>query len=299
MEEQTGRINRAIDYIHTNIARPLTVEEVAGAAAISAYHFSRIFKREVGVTVGQYIRRQRLGLAAHELIHNPRATVSDIAMSLGFSSAQNFTRDFSRHYSISPREFRSKVGDFRSRGQYWCRHEEIWNAYLSVRSGKQQVTPLGDVSVENIPETQYAYLRFFASFGDYERCRTAMNRVVRWGKARGAVTGDKAYLFCHCDQCSLESRVVRMEAAVPVTAETAADGDFGILRLPAMRCARRKYLTSLSNEVYSSADFYIGWFPDSGFRAAGSTVMGSFPLQFPADDDTEIEIEHILPVTPL
>ena len=54
------RVNRAIDHIVRNFARPSWLEAVSTAACFSAFHFFRTFKARLGETPNQFVKRQRL-----------------------------------------------------------------------------------------------------------------------------------------------------------------------------------------------------------------------------------------------
>jgi AraC-like DNA-binding protein len=55
-----GRLCRARDYLHTNHAAPLTLDELARQAALSRYHFLRLFRDAFGATPRQYLIGVRL-----------------------------------------------------------------------------------------------------------------------------------------------------------------------------------------------------------------------------------------------
>jgi AraC family transcriptional regulator len=51
------RVNRAIDHVVSNLARPLGLEEVSKAADFSPFHFHRVFKAFLGETLNQFVKR--------------------------------------------------------------------------------------------------------------------------------------------------------------------------------------------------------------------------------------------------
>lgn len=61
-------LQKAIDYMEEHLLKPLTIEEISRQANLSAFHFQRTFLILTDITVGDYIRRRRLTLAAQELI---------------------------------------------------------------------------------------------------------------------------------------------------------------------------------------------------------------------------------------
>jgi AraC family transcriptional regulator len=100
------RIFRAMDYISLNIERDLSLEEISCAAAFSPFHFHRIFKAVAGENVAEFARRLRIELAANRLLAYPRESVTEIALSCGFSSSQNFAKAFRQLHTMTPNQYR-------------------------------------------------------------------------------------------------------------------------------------------------------------------------------------------------
>ncbi|MBZ2172267.1 GyrI-like domain-containing protein [Nitratidesulfovibrio sp. SRB-5] len=103
-----ARINRVIDYIVADPARDFTLDELAGAAPFSPFHFHRIFAGLVGETLHAFIRRLRMDRAANMLAFAPALNVTDVAMDCGFSSSQNFARAFRERFAMTPSEYRRR-----------------------------------------------------------------------------------------------------------------------------------------------------------------------------------------------
>ena len=96
------RIQAAIDYIENHLAEELDVHTVAAQAYVSAFHFQRIFTSLCGMPLGEYIRRRRLTLAAHELQQHDHARIIDIALKYGYDSPDSFSRAFRRFHGVAP-----------------------------------------------------------------------------------------------------------------------------------------------------------------------------------------------------
>lgn len=102
---QDERALAAAHYIESRADTPLTLDDVATAVGVSAFHLLRIFRRAVGITPHQYLIRVRL-LRAITLLRDTRQPVTSIAYDTGWSDLSNFTRTFRRDVGCSPREFR-------------------------------------------------------------------------------------------------------------------------------------------------------------------------------------------------
>ncbi|WP_019535794.1 helix-turn-helix domain-containing protein [Paenibacillus ginsengihumi] len=98
-------MRQVLAYIHERYTEELTVEELAGIALQSRFHFIRSFKAEVGETPYQYVLRLRVE-EAKRLLRHTKQTVTEIAFRLGFSSASQFYRVFVKAAGVSPERFR-------------------------------------------------------------------------------------------------------------------------------------------------------------------------------------------------
>jgi AraC family transcriptional regulator len=99
------RIRRVTDYIRANLAADLTIDELAGHAGLSSFHFARVFRRETGETPHQFVTRLRLEEAAR-LLRATDQTVLQIAIAVGFESASHFSVQFKRSYCVTPLAYR-------------------------------------------------------------------------------------------------------------------------------------------------------------------------------------------------
>lgn len=112
-------IQQSLFYIETHLHEQIGLEEVASEALLSPYHYHRIFRNEVGMTVVDYIRNRRMSLASTTL-RSTDAGILDIALACGFESQEAFTRAFRKLYGMPPGRFRKlfdlKLFEGRTRG---------------------------------------------------------------------------------------------------------------------------------------------------------------------------------------
>lgn len=100
-------IERALRFIAAHLDAPITVADVARAAHLSEFHFHRVFHSIVGEPIGRFITRRRLELSALRLAYEPDRSVTDVALSSGYSSASNFSKAFAAHFGCSPSQVRN------------------------------------------------------------------------------------------------------------------------------------------------------------------------------------------------
>ncbi len=102
-----SRVRRAMDYVCLRYADPITLETLAAHSNLSVSRLAHLFRREVGMTVGQFVERQRLN-RARQLLELTSRTVQSIAGEVGFENAFYFTNRFKRDTGLSPRDYRRR-----------------------------------------------------------------------------------------------------------------------------------------------------------------------------------------------
>jgi AraC-like DNA-binding protein/quercetin dioxygenase-like cupin family protein len=96
-------VRQALEHIHR---KPLTsASEMADHVHMSRSHLARLFRKEVGMSIGEYVRTIRLDQAKH-LLKETDAPISAIADELGFASVHSFSSSFKRCTGKSPSEYR-------------------------------------------------------------------------------------------------------------------------------------------------------------------------------------------------
>ena len=106
-EKPKDIIQRATDYILSNLSMDLTVKDVEEHVSFSPEYFSKLFKKETGENVKNYILRVKVD-AAKDMLKTPNIPISIIASELGYSNFSHFTQMFRKHESITPSEYRKK-----------------------------------------------------------------------------------------------------------------------------------------------------------------------------------------------
>ena len=95
------------NYVRRHISEPITTEAMAAALYISRTHLSARFRRETGVTLTEYILKEKTEEAKRRLRYTDKS-LSAIASYLGFSSQSHFSRTFRKYTGLTPGEYRQK-----------------------------------------------------------------------------------------------------------------------------------------------------------------------------------------------
>lgn len=104
-QREEGAVTEAIRYMHRNLYREISVQDVAAAAKLSPSHFSRVFKGQTGYSPYEYILLRRIDEAKH-LLASTRLSVKEIAFRVGYNSEEHFIHSFQRKVGVSPSVFR-------------------------------------------------------------------------------------------------------------------------------------------------------------------------------------------------
>jgi AraC-like DNA-binding protein len=98
-------VRSAKNHIQQYLLNNLNAGEVARALNVSREHLSRIFSREAGITLYQYILREKVLHACH-LLKDTNMSSKEISIELGFDQPSHFSRTFLRIIKLTPRSFR-------------------------------------------------------------------------------------------------------------------------------------------------------------------------------------------------
>lgn len=98
-------LNAIIEYIEEHLDSCLTIDELAGLANISSFHFARCFKKATRLAPHQYVLARRIDRAKNMVV-NSGLSVQNIAWSIGFENINHFRHQFHAHFGVTPGEMR-------------------------------------------------------------------------------------------------------------------------------------------------------------------------------------------------
>jgi AraC family transcriptional regulator len=95
------RVERTKELIARDLANPPTLEMLGQEVGCSPFYLSRIFSREVGLTIPQFLRNLRMERAA-ELLRSGRYNVTEAATEVGYASLSHFSKAFCETIGCCP-----------------------------------------------------------------------------------------------------------------------------------------------------------------------------------------------------
>ena len=122
------RINKVVAYINNHLDETLDLKKLANEAALSDFHFHRIFKALKGEAIGGYITRLRLEATAR-LLRYTTVTIEEIAFNIGYETTASLSKAFKKQYGISPTEYRTNKDTY-------IMKKEIINPDLALKAPK-------------------------------------------------------------------------------------------------------------------------------------------------------------------
>jgi AraC family transcriptional regulator len=98
-------LKRVLEYIESNLDKNITLTQLARVANMSLYYFAVLFRQSTSLSPHRYVLGKRVE-RAKELLHDPKLSVLDVSMNVGFHHQNNFARAFRRVIGVSPTEFK-------------------------------------------------------------------------------------------------------------------------------------------------------------------------------------------------
>jgi len=250
MMRHERQIKKVCDFIDGHLDSRFSLEQLSAVAASSKYHFHRIFKSFMGISVMQYVLLSRMKRASFRLAFEPEFSVTEIAFEAQFESLEAFSRAFSRLFGQSPSQFRNQP-------EWHSWHSKF--AYHPPKTGESVM----DVKVVDFQQREVALIEHR---GSPQRVYDTAAKFINWRKSTGLSpiktsetfgipysdpneTADDEFRF---DICGTHQGVV-------------PENPFGVKAsiIPAGRCAvaiHKGSHDSIADTVYY---LYQTWLPDS------------------------------------
>jgi AraC family transcriptional regulator len=279
------RINRVLDHIESHLSEELTLDDLAGIAHFSPFHFHRIFTAFMNETPGRFLSRVRLGKAARRLLELPDEPVTRIALDCGFSSPAAFAHAFKQAYGMTARQWRAGSGQNRKLDQADRKHPQTAGKFakeIDVKpvysSGvtftqrwrmtmQYQGELTADVEIREMEATPVGYIRHVGPYQEnaalFERL---IGKLMAWAGPRDLLGPDtKLMTVYHDDPNLVEEDKLRISVCINVPAETEPEGEVGRMELAGGRYAVGRFQCDDTQFGQAWGAMYGGWLPESGY----------------------------------
>ena len=303
--EYANRMHRVLEYIDKNLDQALDLNTLAEVAHFSAFHFHRLFSAWMGETIGDYLRRRRVELAAMRLAAQPRSKVLNIALSVGFGSAEAFSRAFKQRFACSPTAWRTQ--------QYSQRHtnsnfsqmnsklSQAYNPRFSEDDASQQTIQeqiMQVTLIERQPAT-IAYLRHLGPYGE-PIAKFWQETYVPWARMNKLGPDHARYGISHDDPSITAPEQCRYDACAEVATDFVVNGGALKTTIPGGKYAVLKFKGTVEQVGLAWAALLRDWLPSSGFQLDARPCFEYYPKAAGADCESgEFVCEICVPVVPL
>ncbi|MFM5508382.1 helix-turn-helix domain-containing protein [Aeromonas rivipollensis] len=279
------RIERVLDYIHTHLDQPLSLEQLAEQSCWSRWQLQRVFLHETGQTVAHYVRELKLSLAAEALLSS-RQRVLDLALNHGFGSEVSFSRAFKQHFGCSPLAYRK-------RGLRLGLRTPLVRAPMPLASPPRLV----QVRVESRPGFTLHGVRgeirgLFAKAPDFQQTVPAIWGA--WREAGGRLSSSELL-----GVVDVSGAGERLPYWAGVAAEEGSEPGPGLarLRVPSQEYAVLGHLGPISQLGQSLNWFILHWLPSSGYRGLDGFELERYAPGFDGQQP-DASMEYWLPIAP-
>lgn len=261
------RLLRVIDHIHANPAGDLSLDSLADVAALSRFHFHRVFHAMTGETAAEAVRRVRMHRAACWLVQT-RWPMAEVARRAGYPAGKSFARTFAAHYGLSP-------SAFRKRG-------EMTSALLLLhRKGHQMF----DVEIRTEPARRLAAV---AHRGPYMEVGQSFERLGAILAGRGLMGQMRGLVGVYYDDPSaVPAKDLRSHAGAVLPDGLAAPDGLDAVDLPAGRYACLRFRGHYAG-LHAAYDYLFGpWLTRSGEELGDAPAIEVYlntPMDTAPDD---------------
>lgn len=294
-------VELAIVEIVTNLDSALDFHQLARRAAMSPFHFHRVFRGMIGETPLEMHRRLRLERAAWTL-RSEATPVTRVAMDAGYDTHEAFTRVFNVHYGLSPSGFRQQA---QSPTAGCARPPDVeiralCGIHFSPELGLTPITPhfmealVMHVNIVTLGSQRVAALRHNGPYlhigNTFARLGPLCEQAHLFGPESAMVA-----LFYDDPETTPEAEL-KSDAGIVVGAAAVIPPSLSEVVLPAGKYAVATHVGPYRNLPDSWARLMGQWLPQSGLQLGESTPFEKY-LNTPMDvAESELRTELYLPL---
>ena len=162
----SARMHRVLEHIDRHLDQELDLSTLARVAHFSPFHFHRVFFFWTGETIGDYLRRRRLEMAAIRLAAQPKLSVLNVAVSVGFGSSEAFARAFKVRLGCTASAWRTSIAQQRNSGQGLRNPDQMFGVPVTDNDRAVSTGAAMKVKVIERKPVRVAYLRHLGPYGE-------------------------------------------------------------------------------------------------------------------------------------
>ena len=257
---------RALWYIESHLAEPMTLDEIAAIGGVSRFHMVRAFAAATGFPVMRYVRARRLSEAARSLAKGAPDILS-VALEADYGSHEAFTRAFRDRFGATPEAIRAAA----------CTHQ------LNL----QEPILMDSTISDNLKAPRFETAKAFLVAGIAERisCDNGATIPGMWARFHQEVADiparqgndQVAYgVCCNGDDSGNFDYI----AGVEVSDFSDLARRFGRIRIPEQRYAVFTHTDHIASIRRTVNAIWNQWLPSSGYKAADAPNFERYDEKF-------------------
>ncbi|KUO74974.1 MAG: hypothetical protein APF77_13590 [Clostridia bacterium BRH_c25] len=290
-----SKINMVQDYIENHLADELHIENLAGIASFSEFHFQRIYRQIAGESLYSYIKRLRLEKAVFLIRSNKRLSLLDIALSVGFSNQASFAKALKDKYKVSAStikkldnlEMDKLINEISINGKV-CEKKTYYNIPM-------------ELTIRIIDSTRVLYIRHTGAYkGNSDLFVKLFTKLYNFAFKKNLVKPETKWFTVYHDfgNLTMEEKL-RLSVCMSITDEVEDSGEFGSMDLAGGKYAVGRFLLK-SDEYQGAWDYMLSkWLPESGYMPDDRLCFEYYPPQEYTAEKEERIVEIFIPITPL
>jgi AraC family transcriptional regulator len=296
--EYSARMHRVLEHIDRHLDQELDLRALARVAHFSAFHFHRVFFSWTGETLGDYLRRRRLEIAASRLAGQPKLSIFNVAFSVGFGSTEAFARAFKARFGCTASTWRASVAQQRNSGQELRNPGQIGRAPVTDNDSTVAKGAAMKVKVIERKPVQVTYLRHIGPYGQ-PLSEFWRQTVFPWMAANNQL-GQPRYGISLDDPTITAADKCRYDAGVEVRGKITVPGNSQYKTLRGGQYAVTAF-RGTAEQIGSVWEAMLReWLPSSGLQLDARPFLEYYPTDGSFDSKTGVfTCDIAIPVAPL
>ena len=275
--DYTQRINKVVAYINDHLDESLDLKTLAEVAALSEFHFHRVFKALKGESIGAHIRRLRIEAAAR-LLRYSALSIEDIAFNIGYETPAALSKAFKNQYGITPTQYRTNK-------DIYIMKKEIINPDLALKAPK----------IMELEPKNLIYVALTGEYGtlDYGKAYEQLWAVVKSQKL--FTKGIESICVSYDDPKITEASLQRSEVSLAIHKPAHPEGEVSCKTLAGGKYAVFFYQGSYSHlsAVYDAA---MRWVIDSEYEVREEPTFEKYLNDSRRTPEEKLKTEVYIPI---
>ena len=297
-------MHRVVEYIDHQLDQALDLDTLAQVAHFSPFHFHRLFTAWMGETLGDYMRRRRVEVAAMRLAAQPRLTVLNGALSVGFGSAEAFARAFKSRFGCSPTVWRTQQSTPRRANSKPGQVDSKMSQAPATPSAEHEASltsnmeTLMNVKLIDRQPVTVAYLRHLGPYGE-AIALFWQSTYYPWAVTNNLLEQPR-YGISYDDPSITAAEQCRYDACVEIAPDFVVSGGAFRTTIPGGKYAVLRFSGTGERVVDAWTALLREWLPSSGLQLDARPCFEYYPTDAMCDPQTgAFECDVCIPVVPL